>query len=57
LDETVYDLTAVAREAAKLAYYAAASIPVGRSEVEARIAGELQPRPPDPFDLLGQSEA
>ena len=56
LAATVYDLTAVAREAAKLAYYAAASVPVDRSEVEARIAGLLQPRAPDPFDLLAEDE-
>lgn len=53
----VYDLTSEARDAAKLAYYAAASVPVGRKEVEARIAGELQPRGPDPYDLLWDREA
>jgi hypothetical protein len=53
----VYDLTAEARDAAKLAYYAAASVPVDRKEVEARIAGELQPRQPDPYDLLSDQGA
>jgi hypothetical protein len=49
----IYDVTSHARDAAKLAYYAAAAALLPESTIEAEIASQLQP---DRYDVLGPLE-
>jgi hypothetical protein len=53
LSPPVFDVTPDARDAAKLAYYAAAAVLLPESTIEVEIAEQLQP---DRYDVLGPLE-